>query len=401
MCGMQCRKGLEEIPMRGRISRWLLVSFLLIAGVGAACGDTMSERVLIAREGNGYLERVGPQLVLHLRGTPAEMGRQHGALLKKEISSLVAVIESRGEKALGPMADSAFDLVWNLQLKHLPSRFVEEMRALAEAAGIPYDKIRRCNTIPEFFHCSGFAVFGEATVDGVMYHGRILDYGVDLALQDHSVVIIAQPEGLEPFVNVTYAGFIGSVTGMNRSGIGFGEIGGKGLGKWDGIPMAFLMRRGLEECKSLDAAKALFEQSKRTCEYYYVISDSNRPDAVGVHATDSAIEFVGPNEAKGPLNVPIKDAVVISEGDRYPVLTQRINADWGRLDAAKCRELMRRPVSMKNCLHTVLMAPGLNRLWVAHATSDGRPASEQSYVFLNIAELIAGEPREQDKPAQQ
>lgn len=387
--------------MQDRAGQWLLVSVLLIAVLGIASADTMPERVLVAREGNGYLERVGPQLVLHLKGSPAEMGRQHGTLLRTEIASLIAAIEAHGEKALGPMADSSFDLVWNMQLKHVPDRYVEEMKALSEAAGIPYEKIRRCNTIPEFFHCSGFALFGEATRGGVICHGRILDYAVGMGLQDHSGVVIASPEGLEPFVNVTYAGFIGSVTGMNGSGIGFGEIGGKGLGKWDGIPMAFLMRRGLEECKSLDAARALFEQSKRTCEYYYVISDANKPGALGVHATDSTIDFIGPNEAKGPLNMPIKDAVVISEGDRYPVLVQRIKEDYGRLDAARCRELMRRPVSMKKCLHTVLMAPGLGRLWVAHATSDGQPASEQEYVFLDVAELMSSEPQGRDKPARQ
>ena len=69
------------------------------------------------------------------------------------------------------------------------------------------------NFIPEMFHCSGFAqLAGSATKDGTLYHGRILDYGCDWQLQDHAILTVAEPDGKIPFVNVTYAGFIGSVT---------------------------------------------------------------------------------------------------------------------------------------------------------------------------------------------
>ena len=59
------------------------------------------------------------------------------------------------------------------------------------------------------------------------------------------------PEGKRAFVNVGYAGFVGSVTGMNEAQVSLGEMGGRGEGHWDGVPMANLMRRGLEECGSL------------------------------------------------------------------------------------------------------------------------------------------------------
>ena len=37
----------------------------------------------LATCGAGWLERVDGQLVLHVKGTPYEMGYQHGALLKQ------------------------------------------------------------------------------------------------------------------------------------------------------------------------------------------------------------------------------------------------------------------------------------------------------------------------------
>ena len=44
-------------------------------------------------------------------------------------------------------------------------------------------------------------------------------------------------EGARRIVNVSYAGFIGSVTGMNEKQVAIGEMGGGGQGKWDGTPM--------------------------------------------------------------------------------------------------------------------------------------------------------------------
>ena len=61
------------------------------------------------------------------------------------------------------------------------------------------------------------------------------------------MLTVAEPDGKIPFVNVTYAGFVGSVTGMNAEKVSIGEMGGKGLGHWDGVPMAFLVRMVLEE----------------------------------------------------------------------------------------------------------------------------------------------------------
>lgn len=377
------------------LARGALAAALILSLAAALAAQPMPERELIAREGKGYLERVGPQLVLHLKGTPEEMGRQHGALPKEHIAELLKKLEKHQMVQMGPMADFAnasFDGVWKTQLPHIPERFVREMKALAEAAGQPFEKLRRANTVPEFFHCSGFALFGKATRDGRLLHGRILDYGVTMGLQDHNVVIIAEPEGHIPFVSVGYAGFVGSVTGMNLKGIGFGEMGGGGVGQWDGTPMAFLMRRGLEEADSLQIAIALFRDSKRTCEYYYVLSDASIPSAVGVWATPERIEFVGPGEKRPPLDIPIEDGVLLSKDERYRLLAERVRERYGKIGPAEAIELMRRPVAMQHNLHNALMSPGTGELWVAHAAADGSPASEQPYTYLNIRELMSREP---------
>ena len=51
-------------------------------------GPATGERKVLAREGNGRLERINGTRVLILKGSPEEMGHQHGVLMRKEIHNL-------------------------------------------------------------------------------------------------------------------------------------------------------------------------------------------------------------------------------------------------------------------------------------------------------------------------
>ena len=78
---------------------------------------------------------------------------------------------------------------------------------------------RLANFFPELFHCSGFSLMGKAVADGHIYHGRVLDYMRGVGLEQNAVVIVHQPDIGHAWVNVSYAGFVGSVTAMNDKGI--------------------------------------------------------------------------------------------------------------------------------------------------------------------------------------
>ena len=43
------------------------------------------------------------------------------------------------------------------------------MDALAYAAGVAREEVRLANFFPELFHCSGFALSGAATKNGLLY----------------------------------------------------------------------------------------------------------------------------------------------------------------------------------------------------------------------------------------
>jgi hypothetical protein len=377
-----------------RLSRWIIGACLVavLGSVPAAPGESHT----LGRCGAGFLEDVNGYRVLHVKGEPYEMGYQHGALLRDDIRECVrflfevkakeAKIELGGVKLLDPKR--VIRGIVAQQRKHVPQRFFEEMRGVADGAGLDVEEIVIANFIPELFHCSGFALSKSATKDGTLYHGRILDYGCDWRLQDHAVLTIAEPRGRIPFVNVTYAGFVGSVTGVNAERISIGEMGGRGAGHWDGTPMTLLVRMVLEGAGSLDQAVAVFRDRPRTCEYYFVIADGELRKAVGMEASWNVFGTIGMGEGHPRLPEPIKDAVVLSAGDRYKELVKRVKKGHGTFNADSARHLMDRPVAMKSNLHSVLFETTSTRFWVANASKEGKPASEQPYHAFQLSELL-------------
>jgi isopenicillin-N N-acyltransferase like protein len=353
----------------------------------------------LARHGAGWLEEIDGYLVLHLEGTHREMGEQHGKLLADHIQQNVQfLVREKGETALaelGPLGvtpNAVIKQIVGIQRKHVPDKYWEELEGLAAGSGLSVEEVQAANFIPELFHCSGFALMNSATKDGTLYHGRVLDYGVDLKLQDHAVLIVAKPKGGIPFVNVSYAGFIGSVTGMNSSGVSIGEMGGKGLGLWDGAPMSFLVREVLESADDLDEAIAVFRDSPRTCEYYFVIADGKTNRAVGMEAGASRFALVEPNSSHPMLPRPVKDAVLLSAGDRYNELVDRTEAMHGKFTVDDAIRLMDRPVAMKSNLHNALFEPKSTKFWVANANAEGEPAAEQKYYAFQLSELLQRKP---------
>ncbi len=345
----------------------------------------------------GTLRWAGEQRVVTLWGTPEQIGTAHGQLLRTEawrcidsVLGVVGVVETvRSGRWFRHRLEEASDRL----APHIPERHTRETAALARAIDCPPDLFAAVNVFPELFHCSGFAVTGSATPDGTLYHGRVLDYMTRIGLQDSAAVFAVAPEGRLPFVSVGYAGFTGSVSGMNAAGVSLGEMGGGGEGRWDGVPMATLMRRACEECRTLDEVLALWRESPRTCEYYYVFADAKGRRAVGVAATPEAVEVVQLGEAHPRLGPGIPDAVALSSGSRLDCLRERISERHGGIDTAAAMRLMDRPVAASSNLHNVLFVPERLELHVAHASHDA-VAAERPSVRLSLADLLAAVPAE-------
>ena len=383
------------------LKKFIPAAFTVLTTKVETLGPVTGERKLVASHGQGRLELHDGTRVLFLKGTPEEMGAQHGTLLRREVRDLVnRVVYGVGVGSSFEKGRWFFGEIEECQArigKFVDPRYTREMDSLALAAGVDQEEMRLANFFPELFHCSGFCVLGSAAKGGHMYHGRILDYMRGVGLENNAAVIVFQPDVGHAWVDISYAGFVGSVTAMNEKHISIGEMGGRGEGSWDGKPMAQLIREVMEKASTLDEAVAIMRRAPRTCEYYYVISDGNAHSAVGIAATAKTFEVIHTGEAHPLLPHAIKDAVVLSAGGRYEELSKRVLAGQGQFDADSARDLMTRPVCMTSNIHSVLFEPDTLDFWVANADS-ASPASHTRYTHYNLAELLKSEaPKQQAK----
>ena len=118
--------------------------------------------------------------------------------------------------------------------------------------------------------------------------------------------------------------------------------------------------------------------------------ETNR--AVGFEASWNKFKLIKPGEAHPLLPRPLPDSVLLSAGDRYHCLVDRVKAAHGTLDLDTALRLMDRGVATKGNLHNALFAPKSGRFRVSYAGVDKTPAAERPYVAFSLPDLLARRP---------
>jgi len=364
---------------------------LLPAAASAARTPAPGTVKVVARDpaGHGLLCRTQGKTILMLAGTPEQMGAAQGVLLKDKIRTLTQkTLYFVGAGYSLKEGKWFFDRMAEVERRaepHLPKRFRLECDAMSKAAGVPLRDGRYGNLFPEMFHCSGIAVRGKATRDGTVIHARVLDYMRDIGLQSLAVVTVFMPTDRNNWMTLGYAGFIGTVTAINEKGLAIGEMGGRGEGDWDGVPMSFLLRDVMERAGTVAEAVRIVEESPRTCEYYYVLSDKSR-DMAGLYCTSKRLQVLRPGEQVPRLPFVPEDSVIISGDKRAEHISKRIQEAYGKIDVAAMKAIIKRPVAMSSNLHNAIFTPETLDMWVADA-GKRTPACDEPYVRCNLAEL--------------
>ncbi len=341
-------------------------------------------------QGHGVLCKVGQKRVLIVDGTPEQMGAAHGRLLADLVPQVMprtmALVGAGLAVQKGEWFFDRIDEIYRRSSPHTPERFLRECKAMSAAAGITERDGICGNFFPELFHCSGVAVRNTASVGGRVIHARVLDYMRDINLQKYTVLQVFVPEGGIPWMSVGYAGFLGTVTAMNARGLAIGEMGGRGEGAWDGMPMTFLMREIAEKAETVEQAVAIMRKEPRTCEYYYVISDAKK-NMVGVCATPGKVEVLEPGQQNPLLPKVPADTVMMSGGGRAKALSERLHAEFGKITPELMIEIIKRPVAMRSNLHNAIFMPETLDMWFADAGKK-TPACDEPYTKVNLNALL-------------
>jgi len=332
----------------------------------------------VTREG-GSRQRMHGYLVLQLRGTPEQMGRQHGLLLKSYVQRMIRDLILQGE-ASTPEEHARLIAGAMVMERYLQPESRRELKALAQAAEVDYrdlvlaqlfGDVQRASRRPYSYtprrpsprqgprsgtppgplpvgpewppqpgmRCTSYAVFGAATRTGECIVGRNMDFWDHGVSSWGGVLIYFRPTRGMPFVTTSWAGIINGWTAMNVEGIvcaNNSSFDGKS-DSLKGLSTCFMVRKVAQYAHTVEEGVEIVRHTPRACGTNLIIAGGRPPSAAIVEYDhqDLAVRWAE-NGAIWADNSFIK---LYQEGDRfayygsrYERLKELITADFGRID---------------------------------------------------------------------
>ncbi len=257
--------------------------------------------------------------ILVLEGSGYQMGRQHGEALREEIGQGVlplfgsftefdARLRNLPPERRQAVATRHEREVFDPLRRFVPQVYLDELRGIAEGAGLPADLVLRGNLLSELLQvtlkeqvpegavdasgggCTGFAVAGPATRDGELLHGKNTDYQGIGVWDRFPVLILSRPAEGFAYVRGTSAGLIKCNTCMNQHGI---TLSGHFLFSMDttadGMAFTVLENEIMRRASSLGEAISIVEEKPRAGAFAFIVSDGKTGEAVALECTRSEV----------------------------------------------------------------------------------------------------------------
>jgi isopenicillin-N N-acyltransferase-like protein len=158
--------------------------------------------------------------LVEVSGTSYEMGYQHGAQASELVQKYLIWIDRMTGKARDELCGNA--MAFLPLVENLSPNLVEEIRGLADGAGISFEEAVLCQARGEAARasdeaCTAFALTGRATLNGVTLAGQNQDLAPEYA--DFAILLHAKPtDGRPRALLFTFAGQLG-YSGMNEYGV--------------------------------------------------------------------------------------------------------------------------------------------------------------------------------------
>lgn len=231
--------------------------------------------------------------LVHVRitGEGYALGLAHGRLLRPEIGRMVTILYKdlvRTTVARDVMLVKA----WRLD-ERAPARYRDEMRGVADGAGVQYADILLINTFDDLRHLVGCSSAVVLPAGGEpLRHGRNLDYAIPMLARFKAVFDI-ETRGLR-LRTVGFPGYIGVLTGMNSRGLALTSHTSATGKAAVGVPSGLLYRQMLEEAQDLPAMQALLQASARTIGNNLALSDARTGAALALEFDARHLAARGP-----------------------------------------------------------------------------------------------------------
>jgi len=361
----------------------------------------------VATCGRGYLVLIDEEhgkYLLHVEGSPYEMGYQHGCLLAEGVYRMVKEYPKvilRGysiPEELVPSLIKLGHLVCAANECFVPLEYRLEMRGIADGArargyDVSYEEVRLINMAFDVvltvaypivtpllpledmgidlpLACNAFVAFGKATrpISGKVLMGRDFMFP-ETVFGDYALLIEQFPRRGHPFVSVTAPSFVGVTSAMNIKGV---SIGMDMIPAMDtrpfmsGMGCLLIARKVVQYADDLQEGIDIIKNAVRGVPWAYPIGSPQGGAVVESSANFFKVRYTDyqyPRKFKGtclPDQIEDKDDLVVLTNHfiipemilksksyaiedslwRYETLTSLLLEAYGNIDIEKGKELI-------------------------------------------------------------
>ena len=166
------------------------------------------------------------------------------------------------------------DLEDNIPLEYKQEIYGESLYAPHEFdyIGEPYDRLLNYHAAHDIGHalqslalvgCTSFSAWDEFTTDSSLLVGRNFDFYVGDKFSENKIVLFCKPTEGNKFAMITWAGFMGCVSGMNDKGITVTINAAKSdIPTGSATPISLLAREILQYSSTIEDAYAIAKKRK-------------------------------------------------------------------------------------------------------------------------------------------
>ena len=218
--------------------------------------------------------------LIRIKGNPRTLGLQQGEQARAQIQRAL----DHYREVIPRTTRLSWEEAHREARKFLPygeeafPQFVEEIRGIAEGAGVAFSEIWTLNCYEglsevekRVWGCTSLALRSEHTVDGHVFLAHNEDWS---SVDQGSVYLIqAEPEDSPAFIGMTYGPLLVNI-GLNAEGIGVAIDSVYPLDGGVGVPRVLFSRAVLSACTIGEAIRACVPKL-RAGGYNYLLADSH------------------------------------------------------------------------------------------------------------------------------
>jgi len=395
--------------------------------------------------GDAWMEKRGELYVMRLKGSPYEIGYQHGILMSQEIKQ--GAVKFYADPINGGRKSHSLKLwlikqylnkkVYNPIKKAQTQDLLEQLKGIADGSGVSNKTIFKANhhtavtmvmtpvLIKQYLKkfnklgikvggCSTFVATKEATADGKTIVGRNTDYGGIEGWPKYQTVSFVEPKNGFKYVQIGTAGIVMWAPGMNEKGIVvcahymiYDDI------MPNGLSIAAFTDEFLRKTENLDDALIILNKNSRGVSCGFVITDGNKKDAFAAEVStgkatirrmeNNRVIMTNMAVSEEKRQIDFVSRYNLNEGcpGRYRRLMQLIHENYGNIDVNKAAEFMgdhmRFTTGTERCaygivavddnVNSMVFSPEELKLWIAAGPA---PVCNNPYIGFDFKAEMNG-----------